>query len=279
MSRLTDVFVVREGTSTGGATDTSRGSAKFRPSTDPDLEDVDTSEDDLERFGEGSEVSRQRADRVLRSHSVILPSSELDKVADLLDGATPPPGKSPLMAVYAIVVDNVPSEISAVRTAKAVTRELFKGQDRLVRAPIEEAGPGDASVVKGLGIKTVMGSLAKTPWKPSSRTLNDDETRFRKALEGVHCFVSVMPSILHSHHTNRGAGYNAEGWMLDCEIRTREGDLWVFHTEKRFEYEDDALQAQQDVMKFVDRHTLKSLLDVPRSGQISMTAWGNGGPR
>lgn len=53
--KLTDVFVVREGTSTGGATDVGLGSAKFRALyTDPDLEDVDTHTQELELYGEAT---------------------------------------------------------------------------------------------------------------------------------------------------------------------------------------------------------------------------------
>lgn len=143
---------------------------------------------------------------------------------------------------------------------------------------LDEAAPGDPQTISGMGLKATMVPLGRTPWERSRRTLHPEERRYVKRLDGVHCFVSVIPAGEHAGHTGRGRR-EQEGWMLDCEVRLpgsdRDGrdDRWIFHTERRYPDPASAEAAQEDVMEFLDGHTLRSLLDVPRSGPLSMSAW------
>lgn len=76
--------------------------------------------------------------------------------------------------------------------------------------------------------------------------------------------------------TGRGG---ADGWIVDTEVfwaskrqSGPDGQMeWVFHNERRAPDEATASQLCEQMKVWLDRHSIDSLLSVPRSGPLSMS--------
>lgn len=143
----------------------------------------------------------------------------------------------------------------------------------------EKATGADPSILDDHHHPAPKAKLGTFHWKPANQAYSVITDAGGSSLtkdlgEGFNCFITAMPSDAHSHFTARGTP-GQKDWIVDAEIVTVGEDGvtkdFIYHVEKRVPTQGEALKLRKQLMDFIDSKTMHELIQIPRSGKISMS--------